>query len=57
MPHANEPVIFSSIPTTVGPAEPPRLPKELISPMLVAAAVEVRNRLGKAQTRSSHAFL
>ena len=37
------------MPTTVGPTAPPRLPKELIKPMLAAAAAADRNSLGNVQ--------
>ena len=49
MPPWNEPVIVSTLPMTEGPRNPPRLPTELIRPMLPAAAASVRNRLGSDQ--------
>ena len=43
-------------PTTEGPTQPPRLPNELIRPMLAAAAEAVINRLGRAQNAGKYAL-
>ena len=43
-------------PSSDGPTNPPRLPTELISPMLPAAAASVKNRLGSAQNAGMYAF-
>ena len=48
-PGMNEWVCFSAKPSTYGPTNPPRLPSELIKPMLPAAAASDRIRLGSAQ--------
>src|SRR6266436_8011971 len=44
-----EPVALLKKPTTYGPAQPPRFPSELISPIDAAAAVPVRKLHGSAQ--------
>src|SRR2546421_5257563 len=44
-----EPVALLKKPTTYGPAQPPRFPSELISPIDAAAAVPVRKLPGSAQ--------
>src|SRR5436190_984575 len=46
---ANEPVRVLNSPMMDGPKYPPRFPIELIKPMLPAAAISVRNKLGNDQ--------
>ena len=55
-PGTNEWVWFSTKPSTNGPTNPPRLPSELIKPMLPAAADSVKSRLGSAQNAGMYAF-
>ena len=55
-PGTNEWVRVSTKPSSDGPTNPPRLPTELISPMLPAAAASVRSRLGSAQNAGMYAF-
>ena len=49
MPPEKAPVSELNHPMRYGPAKPPRLPNELINPILAAAAVEPRKLLGMAQ--------
>src|SRR5271155_237045 len=55
-PGKNEWVWFSAKPSTNGPTNPPRLPTELIKPMLPAAAASVKSRLGSAQNAGMYDF-
>src|SRR5689334_21167423 len=49
VPPWKEPVCLLNQPMAAGPAKPPRLPKELIMPMLAAAAAGLRKLVGIAQ--------
>src|ERR1700735_4440149 len=49
MPPEKAPIRELNHPMRYGPAKPPRLPNELINPILAAAAVEPRKLLGMAQ--------
>src|SRR5436190_7529246 len=55
-PPMNEPVSFSTVPSTYGPMNPPRFPTELMNPMLPAAAVPPRNKLGSDQNAGRYAL-
>src|SRR5438093_13383596 len=55
MPPANEPVAVRTYPTTYGPRNPPRLPKELMSPIEAAAADSLKNAVGSAQKLGRYA--
>src|SRR5436309_321677 len=56
IPFWNEPVHVLTVPSTTGPKNPPRLPTELIRPMLPAAAASAKNRLGIDQNAGKYAF-
>ena len=44
-----EPVSVLNLPTTKGPTNPPKLPKEFIKPIDAAAVVPVKKLVGSAQ--------
>ena len=44
-------------PSANGPTNPPKLPSELIKPILPAAAVDVRNRFGSVQNAGIYDFI
>ena len=57
MPGRNEPVLSLTIAEQRRARRaPPRLPNELIRPMLPAAAASVRKRLGRVQKAGRYAF-